>query len=405
MVVVVAVVVLAGRPLPHRRPSACPSVCSGGTSAGATCTTASQCPGGVCQQDPVANTQNVLCANSVCSATTVTVNHALQVLSGSCEFDLGQRDVIFQKSFDVMGSGFLSVTNAHNISVTTNGKLRARGDFNEPSGSFIGGGLITLTGTGTIDIAGLLDVSGDSAGTISLTAGQDVTLEGGRVDRRARASPRRSDAGFGDGGELDMTANAGSVTISGDIALTGGNQAAGGFVDLTAGTNVTINRSVSLTGGGGDGGELDATTGDNIVVNASIDCDSTAGGGFGGVINLDAGEDLFGGVVLGGTIDINGASLLMRGSANETSGGDGGEIDLAAAGRIRLFGSGMVIRLDGSTDFDGSGRDGVLRLVGRRSFHRRPDRRRSLDRRPHLDAEQQHRGYRRRVRRDRPGAT
>jgi len=354
MLAIVVAAVLAGSPASAQTTVACPSVCSGGTNAGGSCVTNAQCSGGICQQDGVANTQNVLCANGVCSATTVTVNHALQVLSGSCAFDLGKRDVIFQKSFDVMGSGFLSATNARNISITATGKLRARGDFNEPSGSFIGGGLITLTGTGTIDIAGLVDVSGDSAGTISLTADQDVTLEGG-ASIAGSGVTSTSDAGFGDGGELDMTANAGSVTISGDIALTGGNQASGGFVDLTAGTNVTINRSVMLTGGGGDGGELDATTGDNIVVNASIDCDSTAGGGFGGVISLDAGEDLFGGVVLGGTIDINGASLLMRGSANTTSGGDGGEIDLTSAGHIRLFGAGMVIRLDGSTDFDGSG--------------------------------------------------
>ncbi len=350
----IVVAVLAGSPASAQTTVACPSVCSGGTNAGGSCTTAAQCGGGVCQQDPVANTQNVLCANSVCTATTVTVNHALQVLSGGCQFDLGGRDVAFQKSFDVTGTGFLTVTNAHNISVTSTGKLRARGDFNQPSGSFIGGGFITLTGTGTMDIVGLIDVSGDSAGTVSLTAGQDMTLEGG-ASISGSGVTSTNDAGFGDGGELDIVANTGSVTIGGDIALTGGNQASGGFVDITAGTNVTINRSVSLTGGGGDGGELDATTGDNIAINASIDCDSTAGGGFGGVISLDAGEDLIGGTVLGGTIDINGASLLMRGSASETSGGDGGEIDLTSAGHIRLFGSGMVIRLDGSSNFDGSG--------------------------------------------------
>jgi len=38
------------------------------------------------------------------------------------------------------------------------------------------------------------------------------------------------------------------------------------------------------------------------------------------------------GVVAGGGIDINAASLLLRGSAAETFGGDGGELDLLAAG-------------------------------------------------------------------------
>ena len=80
------------------------------------------------------------------------------------------------------------------------------------------------------------------------------------------------------------------------------------------------------------------------IGSVNINADSTVGGGFGGYISFDAGEDFLGGVVPGGSIDINAASLLMRGSAAERIGGDGGELDLLSSGRIHIFGSGMVIR-------------------------------------------------------------
>ena len=46
--------------------------------------------------------------------------------------------------------------------------------------------------------------------------------------------------------------------------------------------------------------------------------------------------------------------LLMRGSATDTFGADGGELDVLAGGRVRLFGAGMVIRVDAATNLDGS---------------------------------------------------
>jgi cysteine-rich repeat protein len=64
--------------------------------------------------------------------------------------------------------------------------------------------------------------------------------------------------------------------------------------------------------------------------------------------------------VAGGTVDVVAASLLMRGSATDTFGGDGGELDVLAVGRIKFSGSGMVIRVDAATNFDGSG--GVISL-------------------------------------------
>lgn len=310
-----------------------------------------------CGADSVANTANVFCATGVCSATLVRMTTAIEVTSGGCEFDLGGRALSIEKTFQMTGLGFIRVVNAGNITITSTGKLKARGDFVEPNGFIIGGGLVSLTSSGTIDIDGNIDVAGDSAGTIRLVAAQNVTLQPGAVlDAPGVSSFADLGDRFTDGGELDVVAQAGSITINGDINVSGQNAGTGGICDFTAGANLTMTRPVNVSGGGGDGGEFSATVGDNIsIVNGGINADSTVGGGFGGFISLDAGEDFLGGSVLGGTLDVNAASLLMRGSATDTFGGDGGELDVLAGGRIRFFGAGMVIRVDGATNFDGSG--------------------------------------------------
>ena len=310
-----------------------------------------------CGPDAVANTQNVLCANGVCSATLVRMTVAIDVTDAGCDFDLGGRALSVEKTFQMTGLGFIRVTNAGNITLTSTGKLKARGDFVEPNGFIIAGGLISLTSSGTIDIDGNIDVAGDSAGTVRLDAAQDIIVEPGAVvDGPGTSSFADQGDRFTDGGELDGLARAGSITINGDLTFTAQNGGTGGVVDLQAARNITVTRPVDVTGGGGDGGEFDATTGDNITItNGGITADSAVGGGFGGLISLDAGEDTIGGVVPGGTVDVQSASLLLRGSATDTFGGDGGELDVLAVGRIRFFGSGMVVKADAATNFDGSG--------------------------------------------------
>ncbi len=310
-----------------------------------------------CGPDALANTTNVLCASGTCSATLVRVTTAIEVTAGGCDFDLGGRALSLEKTFEMTGLGFIRVANAGNITVTSTGKLKARGDFVKPNGFIIGGGLISLTSNGTIDIDGNLDVAGDSAGSIRLIAGQNVIVQPGAViDGPGISSFADLGDRFTDGGEIDVQAQAGSITINGDITLSGQNAGTGGVADFTAGGSLTITRSVDVSGGGGDGGEFSATVGDNFsLTNGTINADSNVGGGYGGFITIDAGEDFLGGSVAGGNLDVNAASLLMRGSATDTFGGDGGELDVLAAGRIRFFGAGMVIRADAATNFDGSG--------------------------------------------------
>ncbi len=310
-----------------------------------------------CTDDALQNTQTVLCANGICTAALVRVTTAIAVTAGGCQFDLGGRALSFEKTFEMTGLGYIRVFDAGDITITSTGKLKARGDFVKPNGFIIGGGIISLTSSGTIDIDGNIDVAGDSAGSVTLLAADDVILEQGAViDGPGISSFADLGDRYTDGGSLLVIADSGSITFNGDVTFTAQNGGTGGSVDLTAGRDLVMTRMVDVAGGGGDGGDFTAAAGDDIAIeNGGINADSTVGGGFGGYIALYAGEDNLGGILPGGAVDISAASLLMRGSATDTFGADGGEIEILAMGAIRLGGAGMVIRVDAATNFDGSG--------------------------------------------------
>jgi len=309
-----------------------------------------------CGSDLIANTQSVLCASGTCSASAVRVTTAIEIPVGGCELDLGGRSLSIERTIQVTGLGWFVVGNAGDVTLTATGRVKARGDYVKPNGFVIGGGLISFVSAGAIDIAGGFDVSGDGAGTLRLDAQRDVTLRSGSsVTGNGISASADEGEKYADGGTVEIAARTGSVVIAGDVSLSGANQATGGTLDVTAGRDVTLSRSIDLSGGGSDGGELDVTAGDAIAISAGIDVRSRAGGGYGGVIALAAGEDAIGGVVPGGTVDVNGASLILQGSAGDTFGGDGGELDVTAYGRVRFFGAGVTIRADAGTNFDGSG--------------------------------------------------
>ena len=147
------------------------------------------------------------------------------------------------------------------------------------------------------------------------------------------------------------------MAVNGAITVSGNNQAAGGQVDIRAARDVSITQAIDATGGGGDGGEIEVDAGDSINITKTLDVSSRVGGGFGGVMALAAGEDALGGVVTGGTltININNATMKLNGSDAETSGGDGGDLEVTARGLLQIIGSGTAIQANGGGIFDGSG--------------------------------------------------
>src|SRR6185295_419101 len=205
-----------------------------------------------CGADPVANTTNVLCASpsGPCTGTSVAMSTNIEVTSGACDFDLGGRALTISKTFQMIGSGYINITNVGNVTITDTGKLKARGDFVEPNGFIISGGLISITSSGSISDAGVMDMSGDSAGTVKLAAVGDITLTAsssivGTGDTLADEGER-----YADGGNFDARSSAGSVLISGPIDLPGNNQATGGSVFIRAARDIAIHAAIDGTGGG-----------------------------------------------------------------------------------------------------------------------------------------------------------
>jgi len=309
-----------------------------------------------CGADALQNTQNVLCANGVCSATLVRVTTQIGVPTGGCEFDLGGRDLSFEKSFDMNATGFIKVFNAKNISVGGSGKVRARGDF--PAGPLIQGGLISFVATGAIliDGTGALDVTGDGGGTINLTADGNITVSGGLQVVRGNGQSVNTTDRFSDGGELTAVSKNGSILVDGDLLFMGQSGGAGGLVDLQAANNIDVQSLIDVSGGGGGGGEFDATAGDDILIEHSINCDSSAGGGDGGSMLLSAGVDVIGGSKPGGDLKVQGpnhVNLSMMGNSADSFGGFGGSFEGDSLG-LMLF-SDFNVHVDAGQNFDGDG--------------------------------------------------
>jgi cysteine-rich repeat protein len=319
-----------------------------------------------CGPDAVANTTNVLCAapSGPCDATTVNLSTNIDVTDAGCAFDLGGRALNVQKTLQMTGLGFIRVTNAGNITITATGRLEARGDFVEPSGFIIRGGLVSLTSAGTITMLdrAQIDVSGDAAGTIRLIAtgtngaGVGIDLQATSV-LSGQGISSFTDTGdrFADGGTLEVTASAGSIVDNATINLSSANGALGGDVTMRAARDISVGELLDATGGASDGGSVDMLCGDNMVITKTITVDSRLGGGYGGTITLAAGVDAIGGVVTGGTLTVNGATLSLDGSDAETFGGDGGDLEVTSKGLLQFIGAHVAIRASGGTLFDGSG--------------------------------------------------
>ena len=319
--------------------------------------------------DLVANTTNVLCApSSVCTTTSVTFKEDVDIPSGGCAFDLGGRSLSIQQTMQTTGSGFIVVVNAGNITITGTGRLKARGDFMPatPPGFIVGGGRVSLTSAGTITLldGAQIDVSGDAAGIISLIAGGmngagvGVDLQTGAVlQGKGRSSFTDEGERFADGGTLNVTASTGSISDNAIITMWGANQAMGGAITMRAARTITVGELIDASGGGGDGGDVDLLAGDDITITRTITVESRLGGGYGGLITLAAGQDSVGGVAVGGTltVDVSRGPLKLDGSVSETSGGDGGELDASALGTLQFVGVGTAVSANAGTTFDGYG--------------------------------------------------
>ena len=327
-----------------------------------------------CGPDGLANTEAVLCAppSGPCDASLVTLGANVKVKDGGCVFDLGGRALRVERTFRMHGSefggirGFIRFLNVGDVTVTKRGKLKARGDFVRPDGFIIEGGDIEIVSTGTIRVAGLLDVSGDLAGLVDLEATSDVIIER-RAKIRGNGITSFVDEGgrFADGGLVLVKSRAGSITVDGAVTLRGANQAEGGTMELAAALNVTLNGPTDASGGSVSGGDVSLGAGDHVEVTRSIDVSSRGGGDDGGAIFLEAGvrwasgyTDIPGGVVPGGSLTVRSATFNLQASANDDSfAGLGGDVLMSSCGPLTIA-TDVVIRADSATSPENTDGDG-----------------------------------------------
>ncbi len=258
---------------------------------------------------------DVTSADQVCSpaADPCVVESAIAVATGS-DLDFGPRALRIASGGSLaVDSGDVTI-HCGSLRIDANGKLLGRGSLSRPGGS------VTVDVGSAVSIAGQVDVSGTSAGTLSLAAAGQLTLDGGSI--RADGLIRDSD-----GGSIDLSAD--EVTLNGIVSATGGNNGSGGMLTLLASRRVAITSSIDVSGGQGDAGEIEVTSGGGIEVAATATLRGNGSyGGFGQTLTMSAGDPGFGNGT--GSLLLAG-SVLASGGDTPDGGGDGGEIDLSAA--------------------------------------------------------------------------
>ncbi|HVO26745.1 MAG TPA: DUF4215 domain-containing protein [Candidatus Margulisiibacteriota bacterium] len=219
-------------------------------------------------------------------------------------------------------------------------------------------GTVTLTAGSQvnvhqIDAHGAGD--GGGGGSITITAGTGAQILGNQLLQGGTSS---TGLGGGDGGTFSAQTNYGDLVIMGNITASGaspdgaggeidltvhgalniasgtlnvrsdGGQGAGGLMDiqtdfgLTLSATVTTNLALDASGGLG-GGEIDIDAGSFITLNGAIDVSGRAIGGAGGTITAEAGESGTGTFTVNSIIDVTGGGCVQGGAC-----GIGGRTDL-----------------------------------------------------------------------------
>ncbi|MDX2166992.1 MAG: hypothetical protein SF182_08015 [Deltaproteobacteria bacterium] len=285
-----------------------------------------------------ATTANDLCA---ANADPCVISTVVAVTTGSV-LDFGQRELRINTggALDV-SSGTLAIT-ARALTMQAGSFLRAR-----PTSSSSPGGSLTIT-LAQADLAGTIDASGAPGGAVTMVVSGRLTLTG-TLAARATSSLEV-------GGSIDLTG--GEVVISGAVQAFGGNfEGLGGDISVSSTGPITVSGTLDATGADGGTIDLDAgpgagNAGDLIIAKtAIIKSDATAAGNFGGTIDLAAqGDNLTTGrVFVDGQLTASG-----RTGGEDTGGGDGGCVSIAASGDIRMLDAAATFNVNAGGP-DGSG--------------------------------------------------
>jgi hypothetical protein len=238
--------------------------------------------------------------------------------NGGGEIDLnadGRLDMQVGPVIDVSGNngGTFNVNSTNDLTNVASVNANATGQFGT-------GGHITVTAGTSAQVLGVLQANGSAGGdggvialeTVygTLSVAQDVHANG---DLDAN------------GGEIDLTADAGATTIQSTVALsvsTRGTQDSGGLINANSQLAFTNDGLLNATAGGSGGTILVSSTSDVTIgggYGGGFDASASATGSFGGQITVEAGAGGFGTLLVTSIVDVDaGACYIACGQAGNS---------------------------------------------------------------------------------------
>lgn len=237
------------------------------------------------------------------------------------------------------------------------GKIFNSGSLIAKGNSGAGGKISINAGTGSVQIGGLLDVSGEGLGQ-----GGKIQITGAEIDLLADVELKAS--GW-QGGEIALGQDEGSaevatqsLTIHDGAILNAAGEIDGGAISLASSNFVQMNGYASVVGGMGMGGSVDVF-GDEVIIGSTGVVD--ASGAFGG------GSIRIGGDFQGLNEDVRNATTLIveEGAAissNALVDGDGGRVILWSDDTTTFAGS-----VSAREAFEGTG--GLAEISGKKQLN------------------------------------
>jgi filamentous hemagglutinin family protein len=253
---------------------------------------------------------------------------------------LNARNNITARNFYTYGA----VTTTGNVSLnSTTGAITIQSVNASASNSSnnSNGGQVSISARGDITVTVGIGTNDSNPGNITLTSGA------GSINTSTGALSATSN-GNGNGGAIALSAPNGNITV-GKIETTS-RARNGGSVILSAGGNITATDGVisGLVGGVGNGGDITFNAGGNITTSDVQAAVYGGAGGNGGNIRLTSAGNInsyyidannYGNSGNAGSITLHSGGNIktdgyIRAAAVNSLNGDGGKIDLSAAGKI-----------------------------------------------------------------------
>jgi hypothetical protein len=287
--------------------------------------------------------QIVACGAPPAPCSTATGRHKMD---DGCEISLGGRNLVIPNNSTLDLDGGSLRINALNFTIASGGWVDGPGK----------GGLLEVEAVGDILVElsagkGISIRDPNSGGTVSLTAGRNVTIDGNiRVNAAAELAS---------GGAIEISAGSNIVIKStSDVDARGGTSGCGGTVSLDAGRDITVEAKgpafFGIRSAGIDGGEVELEAGGNINLLGAIGNNGQLDGSGGAVFIAS----------FDGNIDI-GAAIQNRGSAATIGGfvssGDGGEVEIITDSGEIIVRADIIVR-GGSPE----GAGGTVGMEGKR---------------------------------------